>query len=166
MSTTFLATPPVAIGGHKSAPAPVKPSSHILVAEDNLTIRQLYTQILMHAGYRVDTAENGQAAWNALASAHYDLLITDNNMPELSGVELVKKMRSAQIDLPVIMASGTAPANLDGLHLAAILNKPILLNRLVQTVDETLHWSTKAVHQLQRPSGSCFNPPPPDGVSN
>lgn len=116
MSTTFLDKPHVAIGGHKSVPAPVKPSPYILVAEDNLGARQLYMQILMCSGYRVDTAENGQAAWNALESARresgrYDLLITDNAMPELSGVDLVRKMRSAHMDLPVIMASGTAPAN-------------------------------------------------------
>ena len=45
----------------------------------------------------------------ALNDSHYDILITDNTMPRVTGLDLIKKLRSEDITLPVILASGTAP---------------------------------------------------------
>lgn len=164
MSTISADAAPVDLIARQPVAAPVNPCPRILVAEDDLEIRRLYLKIFMRAGYRVDTVANGQAAWNALESARrehcgYDLLITDNTMPEMTGVELVAKMRSARNHLPVIMASGTAPENVDGLCLAAILDKPVSLSSLSQTVDEVLHWSTQAVNPCGRRPGQAGLPP-------
>jgi YesN/AraC family two-component response regulator len=63
----------------------------------------------------VDTAEDGEFGWEALQAKNYDLLITDNNMPKVSGLELVKKLRSARMALPVILASGAMPEELNRL---------------------------------------------------
>ena len=54
--------------------------------------------------YQVDTARDGAAGWEALHAKSYDLLIVDNNMSKLSGVELVKKLT-----LPVLLASAAIP---------------------------------------------------------
>ena len=81
---------------------------HILVVEDNIFIRRLNLEVLARSGYDVDTAEDGEDAWWALNTSSYDLLITDNQMPKVSGVELLKKLRAARMDLPVIMATGTS----------------------------------------------------------
>ena len=81
----------------------------ILVVEDDISTRQLITEALIHSGYGVDAAEDGAAAWEALSAGSYDLMITDNNMPNVSGVELLKKLRAARMTLPVIMATGTLP---------------------------------------------------------
>jgi DNA-binding response OmpR family regulator len=62
----------------------------ILVVEDDLSILQLSTSVLKSSGFQVDTAVDGAAGWDALHTSSYDLLITDNNMPKLSGVELVQ----------------------------------------------------------------------------
>jgi DNA-binding response OmpR family regulator len=81
-----------------------------VVEDDQLLRQKLNTKtVLVHAGYLVDVAEDGAAAWDALQANRYDLLITDNNMPEMSGMELLKKLRSARMELPVIMATGTCP---------------------------------------------------------
>jgi CheY-like chemotaxis protein len=119
-------------------------SQRILVVEDEGAIRQIYSEALVRSGYQVDAAEDGEAGWNALNAASldangYDLLITDNRMPKLSGVELIQKLRSAHVEVPVILASGALPANADGLHLAAILPKPFSLDQLLQTVRHVLH---------------------------
>jgi two-component system, cell cycle response regulator CtrA len=78
----------------------------ILLVEDESIIRQCSTLALTGAGYLVDAVEEGQAGWEALQARSYDLLITDNQMPGLSGTDLVLRLRSARMTLPVILASG------------------------------------------------------------
>jgi DNA-binding response OmpR family regulator len=99
--------------------------------------------VLIHSGYHVDAAEDGAAAWEALQLKAFNLLITDHNMPKLTGVELVKKLRSARMALPVILVTGTLPtAELNrnpGLQLAAMLLKPFSPDELVETVTNVLY---------------------------
>jgi DNA-binding response OmpR family regulator len=114
----------------------------ILVVEDDHDIRQTNAELLMRSGYQVDSAEDGAAGWAALGGSHYDLLITDNNMPNLSGLELVDRLRAAHMPVPVILASGgTSDAELNqhpSLHLAANLQKPFTGTELLETVKEVL----------------------------
>jgi len=112
----------------------------ILVVDDDICIRHLSSEALIAEGYRVDTAENGEEGWHALKSGSesYDLLITDNSMPKLSGVDLIRKMRSASMELPVILASGTVPLHTESLDLAAVLPKPFFPAALVQIVQKIL----------------------------
>jgi DNA-binding response OmpR family regulator len=81
----------------------------ILVVDDDPFVRHLNIMILNGAGYRVDAAEDGVVAWDLLRINRYDLLVTDNNMPEVSGFELIKKLRAAGMALPVVMATGKPP---------------------------------------------------------
>jgi DNA-binding response OmpR family regulator len=119
------------------------PGPRILVVEDELGIREVYSRALTCSGYRVDTAEDGEEGWELLQVASpdchgYDLLITDNNMPNLSGVDLVKRLRAERMPLPVILASGSVPVNTAGLQLEAVLHKPFSPDELVRMVKETL----------------------------
>jgi DNA-binding response OmpR family regulator len=113
-------------------------SKRILVVDDDNVIRCLYRDILVGSGYHVDMAEDGAAGAAALQAASYDLLITDNNMPKVSGVELIQKLRSNHMTLPIIMASGTAPAAEVEIHLAATLLKPISRDELLAAVKKIL----------------------------
>jgi DNA-binding NtrC family response regulator len=82
----------------------------ILVAEDEPALRRFNFEVLIRSGYRVDTAEDGAIAWQTLnAASGYDLLITDNNMPKVSGIDLLKKVHAAHLALPVIMTTGVPP---------------------------------------------------------
>jgi len=81
----------------------------ILVVEDEPLMRHLNSKILIDVGYQVDAAEDGAAAWDTLQEKSYDLLITDNFMPRVTGVELIEKLRAAHIPVPVIMATGAFP---------------------------------------------------------
>jgi CheY-like chemotaxis protein len=101
----------------------------ILVVDDDTDIRQLFSEVLIDSGYRVDTSEDGEAAWQALHATRHDpdsyhLLIIDNNTRKLSGIELIKKLRSARMALPVILALGTTPIDTEWLQLSVILQKP------------------------------------------
>ena len=121
------------------SPMTTSPAQHILLVDDEKFIRQLYADVLTDAGYRVDTAEDGAAGWEKLQDANFDLLITDNNMPRVSGVQLIKKIQAANKLLPIIMATATPPENLEELKLSGLLAKPFGMDELLQVVEETLH---------------------------
>ena len=139
-------TSPLKVAWDQPAVVPIRiqahPSQRILVVEDETEIRQLSAEVLARAGFAVDAAEDGIAAWEALHAKDYHLLITDHDMPRLSGLELVKRMRSARMALPVILASGTLPMQQPQwdheLQLAALLPKPFSADQLLGTVKEVL----------------------------
>ena len=106
----------------------------ILVVEDDAFVRELNSDILSQSGYVVDTAEDGDAGLNAALAIPYDLIITDNNMPKLSGVQLVARLRAENSTVPIILASGAIPSAAEELSLSAILPKPYLGQQLVEMV--------------------------------
>jgi DNA-binding response OmpR family regulator len=114
----------------------------ILVADDEAAIRRLITAALVGSGYHVDAAEDGAVAWDAIQAQPYDLLITDQNMPKITGLELVKNLRSARMALPVVMVTGILPtyelAQEPSLQLAATLLKPFAVSTLLDTVENVL----------------------------
>jgi two-component system, chemotaxis family, chemotaxis protein CheY len=119
------------------------PRQRILVVEDDADVRQVNTEVLRYSGYHVDTAEDGAAAWGMVQLNNYDLLITDNHMPKVTGVELLQKIHNAHIILPVIMATGTLPQkellHHPGLQIEATLLKPYTFGDLLGTVKNILH---------------------------
>jgi len=118
------------------------PLHRILVVEDDGDIRRLNAEALKGSGYEVEVAADGAAAWEALQASRYDLLITDNAMPKLTGIELLKMVRSARMELPVIMATRVLPmeelAKNPWLEPVARLAKPYATDLLVDTVKEVL----------------------------
>lgn len=83
-----------------------EPSS-ILVVEDSITTRTLEKNILEAAGYRVGVAADGEEAWGLLQKNGYGLVVSDIEMPEVDGFELVAKIRSdpRHRDLPVVLVT-------------------------------------------------------------
>jgi two-component system chemotaxis response regulator CheY len=148
-SKTSCATWPA--GGKTRFQAPH--SDRILVVDDEIAIRQLISDVLVGFGYHVDTAEDGALGWEALHSKSYDLLITDNNMPKVSGVELVKKLRSAGLALPVILISGAMPTEElirhPWLEVAATLLKPFTAKGLLEIVSKVLLQTYSAREQIR-----------------
>lgn len=127
---------------HKHIRLRSDPIHRILVVEDDAEIRRLNTEVLIHYGYDVDAAEDGELAWAALTTRNYDLMITDNNMPNVTGVELLMKMLGARMALPVIMATGIEPkwefAQNPLIVPAAVLLKPYTVAELLGTVRSVL----------------------------
>ncbi len=83
----------------------------ILTVDDSATMRRIIKNQLKQAGFEeVDEAENGKEALALLGKGGYDLLITDWNMPEMCGLDLVKEVRSAEASksLPILMVTTVA----------------------------------------------------------
>lgn len=121
----------------KRANLPVR----ILVVDDEPDIRLLYEELLEEAGYEVNTAHDGAMAWELLQKYDYDLLITDNQMPKLSGIELLEKLSSNSQLLPAIMVTGTSPDDgIKGLSWAHVkeLMKPHTPMELLKVVKNAL----------------------------
>jgi two-component system, cell cycle response regulator CpdR len=122
--------------------SPADSPHRILVVEDDTAVRKFNTDVLTRSGYRVVAAEDGEAGWQAIKAGTYDLLITDNDMPKLSGAGLIKKVRSANMKLPVIMTSGMVPGeDFTGspwFSSIVTLFKPYTLPELLRVVREAL----------------------------
>src|SRR5579872_6035789 len=125
-----------------SAPPQSPRPSRILVVEDERLMREVTAKTLIDSGYEVDDAEDGHAAWHTLQSKSYDLLITDNNMPKVTGVELIKKVRAARMDVPIIMTTSAEPeeefTRLPSIRPTAVLLKPFTSKVLLETVGAVL----------------------------
>lgn len=80
---------------------------HVLVVDDSITVRETERKLLESGGYRVDVAVDGMEAWNAVRVGHYDLVVTDVDMPRLDGIELTKLIRNdlRLKGLPVMIVS-------------------------------------------------------------
>jgi DNA-binding NtrC family response regulator len=130
------------------ADAPVhQPAIHatprILVVDDESSMREFVSEALASCGYEVDKAEGGIAALEALHAQHYDMLVSDVNMPKGSGPDLIIKMHTEGIVMPVILMTGAAVtrelASLSNmLHVSAMLSKPFSMDDLVKTVETFL----------------------------
>lgn len=114
----------------------------ILVVEDDPQIRQLNYMILTDAGYRVDLTSDGQAGWEAVRNNPYDLVLTDNSMPRLKGYQLVRKMQTAGVTVPVILVCAhLSPADeveFQGTPVAGRVLKPFRMDELLGTVKAVL----------------------------
>jgi len=86
-----------------------QPPKRILVVDDDQDIRQFTVDILTDSGYEVDGAKDGADGWDALQASNYDLVITDNQMPRMTGMEMIGKLRAAYMTLPVILATRHVP---------------------------------------------------------
>jgi two-component system chemotaxis sensor kinase CheA len=99
--------------GTPARPAPAaKPAippqaKTILLAEDSITSRLLLKGILESAGYRVKTAVDGADAFSTLRTEHFDLLISDVEMPRLNGFDLTAQVRADKklAELPVVLVT-------------------------------------------------------------
>ena len=116
---------------------------HILVVDGDPYIRHFSAEVLIRHGYEVNAAEDGATAWEELQANSYNLLIADQKIPKVSGVELLKKIHAARMALPVIMATKTLPtrkfSQLPWLQPATVLRKPYTFEKLLAMVKNILY---------------------------
>ena len=79
---------------------------HILFADDNCDIRELVQFQLQAAGFRVSTVDNGADVLRLVATNSFDALLLDYWMPEVTGIELCRKIRTFDQSTPILICSG------------------------------------------------------------
>lgn len=149
--TTFTITIPVEITQQVAAveakaeqPITLPEKLSILIADDHPTNRLLLKRQLNLLGYDVDEATDGVQALHKVSMQHYDLLITDVNMPNMDGFELTRKLREQNSSLPIW---GLQPT-----HRLTNVKRVKLRHELmfVQTVDlDVLKTHLSQLHQLR-----------------
>lgn len=77
----------------------------ILVADDEMAIRLLYSEELKEEGYEVFTAANGREALEIVEKEPLDLVILDIKMPEMDGIEALRQIKERKPDLPVLLST-------------------------------------------------------------
>jgi two-component system sensor histidine kinase and response regulator WspE len=87
-----------------AAPARKK---RVLVVDDSITVREVERQLLLHKGYDVAVAVDGVDGWNKVRSGKFDLLVSDIDMPRMTGLQLISAVRGDEKlrDLPVVIVS-------------------------------------------------------------
>jgi two-component system, OmpR family, alkaline phosphatase synthesis response regulator PhoP len=117
----------------------------ILICDDEVHILRATEFKLHRAGYEVVTASDGQQAWEAIQARRPDLLITDYQMPRLTGAELIKRLRSSEQtrDLPIILLTGkemelSRQEILEQWGVLAMLGKPFSPRELLQIVQSAV----------------------------
>jgi DNA-binding NtrC family response regulator len=114
----------------------------LLVVDDEPTQREMLQSILERAGYIVSTAENGEDALEQLKAASYDLVLTDQKMPGIDGLELLSRTRSSHPHLPVVLmtAYGSVSSAVAAMKEGAAdyLTKPFEREELLLVLEKAL----------------------------
>jgi DNA-binding NtrC family response regulator len=127
----------------------------VLIVDDEPNVRLTYRAALETEGLEVREAPDGLAALNAMSERQFDLAILDMRMPEVSGLELLERMRKQGIQTPVVIvtAYGDVPHAVQAMKLGAIdfLEKPLTPETLRTTVAEILRRHKKPIPRPARP---------------
>ncbi|MFT7686852.1 MAG: signal transduction histidine kinase/CheY-like chemotaxis protein [Candidatus Azotimanducaceae bacterium] len=117
---------------------------HILVIDDEVSLAYFLKELLQKKGYEVSVASDSHEAWD-LFSSHpekYDLVVTDQTMPGLSGVQLAAKMLMISPQLPIILCTGYSDIvdefNIKQYGIKDYMAKPIDSKELLKSVDSLL----------------------------
>lgn len=125
-----------------------------LVVDDTKNIRALLTTCLELNGYSVVTANNGIEALELFQSGSYDLAFLDIKMPELSGTEVLRRIRSMYINTPVIIMTAFATVKnaveCTKLGAVAYLQKPFTAEKVASVLNELLNNNSHYVEEARQ----------------
>ena len=120
----------------------MKSDAHILIVDDEATLRQTLARILQRAGFEVTTSANGNEALNLLSQHTFDLVYLDIRMPDISGLEVLKTIHAQFPELPVVLFTAQPDLNsaVEALRRGAIdyLLKPLKPQALIDRTNSIL----------------------------
>lgn len=139
---------------------------NLLIVDDEKGYREVLSVVFEAEGYSVSTAPHGRAAVNYLKKQPVDLILSDVRMPDMDGIELLKKVRSIDSDIGVVMmtAFGTINTAREAFKLGAddFIQKPFSNDELKMIIRRTLErrelvHENRALKTAQRRTGSIQN---------
>jgi CheY-like chemotaxis protein len=132
---TLLARPQMSEKAKKE-----KTENRILIVDDDASVREMLTRVLIGEGYSVWTAANGTAAIEIAAVANVELVLLDLNLPGKSGWDTFERLTSANPLLIVVIVTARANQIFTALGsgVAALLEKPLDFPKFLQTIHSLL----------------------------
>jgi DNA-binding NtrC family response regulator len=117
----------------------------ILVVDDEHAIRDIFTRTLAREGYDAEAVSSGEAAIEAMEQKKYDLVFLDLRLPNIDGVETLKRIRNRDKDTPIYIASAfyadymqeLKSVSQEGLDFE-LVDKPVGRNQLMSIVRNVL----------------------------
>jgi len=125
----------------------------ILVVDDDMQMRKTFSIYLEDEGHQIDTAKDGREGWVYISNSNlsYDLVFVDIRMPGMNGLELLEKIKLNSFDLPVIIMTGYADADLvlQAFKLGAydFLTKPFDYELLFDIIEKIDYLQTDKLEQ-------------------
>ena len=138
----MTAVPMSTIAPTTNPAAPAHPPLRIFYADDLRDLREVLRIALTREGHAIECAPDGRAAWERLAVDHatFDLVITDHHMPEMNGLELVKRLRTLPYQGRIIVfSSELSPIVTNAYHalkVDLVLPKPVFPSVLRRVLAE------------------------------
>lgn len=119
-------------------------SERIMLVDDEDSLVRMGRDMLEQLGYKVETWTNSLEALEAFRSRsqRFDLVITDQTMPHLTGLKLSTELLKIRPDIPIIICTGFSaaltPENVQAAGISAVLMKPILIGQLARTIRQAI----------------------------
>ena len=120
------------------------PNRSVLLVDDDRLVRETLAEALEDFPCAVELADGGLAGWQCFQQQTHDIVISDVDMPDISGFELLARIKRTSSRVPVVLMSARAPqlqqqAVAAGAH--TLLDKPIALDPFAALVGDLLHQS-------------------------
>jgi len=115
-------------------PQSTDPRPLVLIVDDDLAVRESLAAVMEAFGFRTRTAGNGVEGLEAVAAEAPSAVITDLQMPRMSGIELIASLRRSRNGIPVIAMSGGDVEAAKRLGAAAAFHKPLPVFEMIDTL--------------------------------
>jgi PAS domain S-box-containing protein len=132
------------------APAVVPRGTSVLVVDDEPAIRELFSELIINVGAAATLCSDGREACELLRSApeSFDVVVTDLTMPNMDGLELVRRLRTLRPDIGVVLCSGYTERCDDSIGAELVISdclpKPVAAADLLAAIVRALSWGRVA----------------------
>ena len=115
---------------------------YLMIVDDEIEVGQVVTELLSSLGFNADSESSGKNALQQIRNGKYTFLITDINMPELNGIELIKKVKEEKPDISIIAMTGFDKdyAYMDVINAGAndFITKPFKIDEIEAKISRVL----------------------------